>query len=259
MTYHSVKKKQTPRIVYFGVVLFILAGVIFSWVHIRGALASIFVPFAESYGISTTFVGRAVVQMDTTLTSKHTLGVENAQLRLNVERLENELAENMAHTRELEDVVTLATSTLSPVLVMYPLVTDYSRLYSSILLSKGFKSGISLNDIVYLRGRQAVCTIIEVRANSSLCKLFSAYDEQTEAVVGGTTLFMKGNGGSSFVAEVTKDQHVEEGAVVYLKRDQTLSVGIVTQVDRDPQSAFWKIYVRGMYNPLSSMVFYTSK
>lgn len=259
MIYHSVKKKQTPRFVYFGIAIFSLTVFVFSWTSIRTIIVPVVVPLANAYGVSKTGFGKMISAIDATLVSKKSLVKNNQELSLTVERLENDLALSQAKVRELEDMSTGTSSSAAPVLVMYPVVTDYSRLYSTVILSKGFKSGVTVGSLVYMRGRHLACTITEVYVNSSLCKLFSAYDETVEGVVGGVTVFVKGDGGSSFVADISKDDAIKEGDVVYLKSDPSYALGEVREIRRDEQAAFWKIYIRSYYNPLTSSSFYTSR
>jgi hypothetical protein len=101
--------------------------------------------------------------------------------------------------------------------------------------------------------------VTEVYVNSSLCKLLSAYGETVEGVAGGVTVFMKGDGGSSFTADVSKDDVIHEGDVVYLKSDPTFALGEVREIRRDQQAAFWKIFIRSYYSPLTSSTFYASQ
>jgi cell shape-determining protein MreC len=259
MTYHSVKKKQTPRSLYIGVSILLVFLFCFFWTSFRGVFIPIIVPLAERYGVAQTFVGKGIIALDDFFVSKKKIAKENRNLLLTIERLENELALSKSELKEYTTLVRDGVATSSIVVVMYPLVTDYGTMYSTVLLSKGFKSGITEGSLVYVRGRQAVCTVINVYTNSSLCKLFSGYGETTEAVVGSTTVYLKGDGGSAFIAEVPKEDSVKEGDAVYLKKDQSFIVGEVVHVERDAQSAFWKMYVKGAYNPLTSTLFYTNQ
>jgi cell shape-determining protein MreC len=188
-------------------------------------------------------------------TNKHTLIVKIRELEMNVEYLENELRERDGLLRELGSNASSSIKTIA----MYPLMKDRTEIYSTIVLSKGFKDGLTEGLLVYLRGRQPVCVLKEVHQKTSLCKLFSAHGEEIDGVVSSTTLFLKGDGGGSYVGEVPRETIIQNGDAVYLKSDETMILGTVVDVARDNQAAFWKVYVRGAYNPLTSTIFYTNQ
>ena len=79
----------------------------------------------------------------TYLTSHKTLAEKNKNLEITVEHLENSLADKDAIIREygLENMllVTATTSNRKP-LVLYPITQDVIKMYSTILLSKGFNA-----------------------------------------------------------------------------------------------------------------------
>lgn len=182
----------------------------------------------------------------------------NKSLELEIEKLENSLAEKDAIIRESVLMQEGKDANSSPVLVMYPVAEDITKLYSTILLSKGYKDGIEKGSLVYIRGMQPVCEIIEVYDKTSLCELLSRGNRTTEGVTSSSTITLSlvGEGGGSFVASIPKDMNVIVGESVYLRSNPTYMLGTVVMVKEDDQATGAKIYVRGAYNPVTSSVFY---
>jgi cell shape-determining protein MreC len=134
---------------------------------------------------------------------------------------------------------------------------DITSLYSTILLSKGFKDGLDIGEIVTVRGGQAVCTIKEVYTSSSLCLLLTASGVTTEGVTSSSsiTLSLVGRGGY-YLANIVRDTPVTVGETVYLRSDPTMVLGTVKEVSNNDQDTSWHVFVEGVYNPMTSSIFY---
>lgn len=259
MTYHSVKKQPRSKYFKFGVSILLLMLFVVFWPTLRSLLVPVFAPVASQVGLTNTLLGKVFRSFDTTFTSKASLARENQSLALLVERLENELALRDGNSREVDTAVASVSSSSEPILVMYPLMRDMTTVYSSVLLSKGFRDGVVEGSLVFVRGRHAVCFISDVYVSTSLCTLFTAHQENTEGVIGSSTVFLSGNGGSSYTASVSQGEGVNVGDIVYLKENPLYTLGEVVRVDKDMQAAFWKVYVKSGYNPITSHAFYMSQ
>jgi len=145
--------------------------------------------------------------------------------------------------------------------MLYPLAQDITKLYSTLLLSKGFKDGLGTGTTVYVRGRQAVCVIEELHASTSLCKLLSFYGSQVDGVTSSTkqNISLTGDGGGNYVALVPKESNFSIGETIMYKSDQTMKLGTIADIKNDPQDIFVRVYIRGAYNPLTSSIFYVDK
>ena len=141
--------------------------------------------------------------------------------------------------------------------ILYPLLQDVTNLYSTILLSKGFKDDIDVGDIVFTRGNEVVCIVKEVYSASSRCSLFSSSGVVTEGVTSSSsiTLSLVGRGGY-YIANILRDTPVTVGELVYLRSDQKMIIGTVRQVANNNQDTSWHVFVEGQYNPISTSVFY---
>jgi cell shape-determining protein MreC len=240
---------------WYGIVIILIIGLFYFWPIVRIMMRFYSDPLLVTYSFTTRTVGAIPQSLFELFRNKHELSVKNRELEMNIERLENEVKLRDGLIQELRG----QTASSSKIIVMYPLMRDITELYSTIVFSKGFKDGITEGALVYIRGREPVCIIKEVYQKTSLCKLFSAYGEEIDGVASSTTLFLKGDGGGSYTSEVSRDTPLQNGEPVYLKSDETMVLGTVVDIVRDNQAAFWKVYVRGAYNPLTSSIFYVDQ
>lgn len=259
MTYRSGRPKKTQKHinVALGLVAFLLF--IYFWSEFRSVAYPVVEPLIRGYGGTKSGVKVMPEFISSYFSGRHELVQRNNQLELDIERLENTVAEREAFIREqqlLKDVSDIGSNTSA--IVMYPVAEDRTKLYSTILLSKGFKDGIEKESLVYIRGLQPVCHIIEVYDHTSLCELFSKGGVETEGVTSSSSisLVLTGKGGGSFVAEIPKDTSVLVGEDVYLRSNPAYKIGTIISIQEDKQATGAVVYVRGAYNPVSSSVYY---
>lgn len=261
MKYLSDRSKSKNR--YLNIVLGFIAFTLFIyyWPTFRAIIYPIVEPVMRGYGSTKSVIDVMPSFIATYLTSHKTLAEANRNLETNVERLENQLAEREAFIREQLLIQGPGSAhSAGAVVVLYPIAEDVTKLYSTLLLSKGYKDSIQKGSIVYVRGMQPVCEIIEVYDKTSLCELFSKGNRVTEAVTSSSTITLSlvGEGGGNFTASIPKGMAVEVGENVYLRSDPTYTLGTVVTVKEDEQATGAKIYVKGAYNPVTSSVFYIS-
>lgn len=259
MTYLSGKSKSNNR--YLNIALGFIAFVLFVyyWSTFRAIVYPIVEPVLRGYGSSKGVMRIIPTSLRTYFSSRSTLATENKNLEVSIERLENELAGKDAIIREnLAATNGKIIESQKPVTVLYPIAEDITKMYSTILLSKGYKDGIEKNAIVYVRGMQPVCEIIEVFTTTSLCELLSKGNRKTEGVTSSSTmtLTLTGEGGGSYISSIPKGMNVAVGETVYLRSNPAFILGTVVMVKEDDQATGAKIYVKGAYNPVTSSVFY---
>lgn len=259
MTYRSGRSKKTRGYVNLALGLVAFSLFIYFWSEFRSVAYPVVEPFIRGYGGTKSGMKIVPEFVSSFFSARSELLQKNNELELNVERLENALAEREAFIRErllLNDVTTAENG--APVVVMYPVAQDITRLYSTILLSKGFKDGIEKEGLVYVRGLQPVCQIIEVYDHTSLCELLTKENKETEGVTASSSinLTLVGMGGGAFVAKLPKEVAVSIGEDVYLKSDPAYKLGMVVSVQDDKQATGAVVYIRGAYNPVSSSVYY---
>lgn len=266
MTYLSdktKKRRQTASLIFITVLLLILS---FGWVQIRSTLS----PMTESTVVVSNKFLKSVINIPATITnyfrSRDSYEAQKISLQNNIEDLENKIAILQAENNSLKGIeVTLKDSgekeIIKPNTTLYPLAQDITRLYSTILLSKGFKDNIKENNIVYIRGRQPVCIIEELHPATSLCKLLSAHGNIIEGVTTETkeSITLTGDGGGNFLALLPKESNFVVGESIMYKSDQTMKLGEIVDIKKDPQDVFVRVYVRGAYNPVNSTLFYVDK
>lgn len=265
MTYLSGKvnkrKKNIRYIIYISIIILL---VIF-WSVFKSFFYPVLEPFVMRYAITKTAFKDVPEFFHTYTTSRQGLVERNKNLEVDIEYLENIIAEKDAKLNELnfitEEVGIVSTEST---IVMYPLMQDVTKIYSTLILSKGFKDGVEKDMYVYVRGLQPVCIIKEVYNSTSLCELISKSGITTEVVVKGKasstiSFTVTGRGGGTFLGDVARDTHVDIGDEVYLKSDQSMKLGDVVNVMNNNQDTSWRVFVSGEYNPVTSSIFYTHK
>ena len=259
MTYLSDKankKRQYPKYVFFAI---LFLSIVFFWPFIRKYTYGAIEPAIVGYGTTKQSFIFFPEFFRAYTTSHQTLVNRQKELEIEIERLENEIADKDAQLKEFVvkgDNPGETSSAIGP-LTMYPLMQDITRLYSTVLLSKGFKDGITTGKIVYLRGNQAVCTIKEVYNDSSLCGLLSASGSTIEGVTSSSTITLTliGRGGY-YLSNIARDTPVSVGEKVYLRSDPKMVLGVIKQVANNNQDTSWHAFIEGSYNPLTSSIFY---
>ncbi len=260
MTYLSDRSRARKNYKYYVLVVIIFGLFIYFWPNIRAKLYSYVESIVINYGNLKSNFSKFPSSFHLYFSSREELDTRNKVLELNIERLENILAQKDALLIEHGFVDESGASNISSSFILYPLTQDMTTIYSTILLSKGFKDGIEEGSPVYLRGKQVACIISEVHDHTSLCKLLSASGNSVEGSISlGGTLFLKGYGGGAFIADVPKDSTVAVGEQVRLRSDPTFIIGDVIDTVADDQASSLRVYVRGPYNPVTSNVFYINK
>jgi cell shape-determining protein MreC len=184
MTYLSDRKQSKNKWQQYLFFVAVLSILVYAWPTLRVKVY----PYIESviFGYGSTKHAFTIVpsSVQSYFTSRASLLEKDRALELNIERLENALAEKNAALREKELLAFNGTTPPLPqsTLVMYPVMRDITSLYKSIVLSKGFKDGVELKSLVYVRGRQPVCIITEIYDKTSLCTLLSASGESVEGL-----------------------------------------------------------------------------
>ncbi len=263
MTYLSGKiQKRRKYSTYVVYTLIFLALVVF-WPAIKKHSYKTIEPVAVRYGVTKNSFQVFPEFFTTYITSHKILVSKNTLLESELERVTNELVTKDAQLREQLFVTSVSSSsTLKENLpiVMYPIMQDSTGMYSTILLSKGYKDGVAIGSTVYIRGKKAVCTITEVYDASSLCLLLTATDITTEGVTSSSSirLTLTGRGGY-FLANILRDTPVTVGEIVYMRSNPAVVVGTVREVSQNNQDTSWRVFVESVYNPVTSSIFYVQQ
>lgn len=260
MKYLSDKSKSR-RNSYRNAAFFFIACVtfVYFWQQIRATLYPVIEPVVRTYGGTKGAASFVPEFFSTYFSTRGELSAKNSDLEISIERLENQLAEKAGLLREYEALASgTTTATDASVIVMYPVMEDVTKLYSTIILSKGYKDGIEVGGLVYVRGLQPVCEIIEVYDRTSLCELLSKGNRTTEGVTASSsiTLSLVGNGGGNYIGTTVKGSLVYVGEQVYLRSNPSYTLGTIVKVQEDDQDTGAKVYIRGAYNPVNSSIFY---
>jgi cell shape-determining protein MreC len=261
MTYLSGKAQQKKQYIKYGIATSIFIAVLFFWPSLRSYLFGVVEPAVIGYSSTKNSFSVFPEFFSTYVVSHKKLVAQQKALEVQIESLENALADKDALLREKtnEEEISASSSDVytSRPIVMYPLMEDITTVYSTVLLSKGYKDGIVVGSMVYLRGNQAVCSIKEVYSASSLCQLLTSYGQTTEGVTSSSsiTLSLVGRGGH-FLANIARDTPVSKDEIVYLRSNPKMVLGKITHVANNNQDTSWHVFVEGAYNPVTSSIFY---
>lgn len=260
MTYLSGKTQKKRNHIKYTLYVGVFLMMLIFWPEIKSFSYKFLEPVVMRYGVTKQSLIVFPEFFSTYVASHRSLAAENKELQVRIEQLENDLAEKDARLREQIDVEFLSsTSTLqkTPPLVMYPVMQDITKIYSTILLTKGYKDGVDIGNIVYVRGNQAACTIKEVYNSSSLCLLLTASGVTTEGVTSSSSINVSLIGrGSYYLANIARDTPITIGEKVYLRSNPKIVLGVVKEVANNNQDTSWHVFVEGAYNPVTSSVFY---
>lgn len=233
---------------------------LYFWSEIKQFIYKQIEPAVIIYGNTKNLTNGIAQNIPLVSPSKSELISYNKELELTVEYLENLLAEEKGVDRE-KLLVTLASST-DDIVILYPLTEDITKIYSTLVFNKGSNEGLYSGQIVFIRGMQPVCRLMEVHEKTSICTLFSKGGDITEGIMispnSSTTINMSlvGEGGGSFSIVLPKEVDISVGNEVYLRSDQHMKLGDVVSIIKNEQAIGSKVYIKGNYNPLSSSVFY---
>ena len=265
MTYLSGNRRKGKGYIGYTLYVGIVIMLVVFWIGFKNVSYTKIEPLIHYYANTKTSL-RSIPEFFETYTSSRTSLIQKTKtLEVTIENLENTIAEKDAKLHELGLSSEELGDRSGSVLVMYPLVNDITRIYSTLLLSKGYKDGVEKDAYVYVRGLQPVCVIKEVYPSSSLCELLSSSGVVTEVVVTGKTssstiiVSLTGRGGGAFLGDVARDTPIAIGDTVALKSDLSMTIGTVVNVLNNNQDTSWKVFVSGAYNPVTSSIFYLRK
>lgn len=262
MTYLSDKSASRRRTFRLSFIIVILLVVSFGWVQIKKSLLPVVVPTYVATHSTLNAIMSIPYGIVNYFRARDTLQAEIARLQNRSEELENQITLLQAQKNESITSSTVDTSIKSkPVVVLYPLAQDVTKIYSTLLLSKGFKDDVPDGAVVYVRGRQPVCIITELHASTALCKLLSAAGNTVDGVTTSTkqNVTLTGEGGGNYVALVPKESNFVTGEDVMYQADPTMKLGEIVDIKNDPQDIFVRVYIRGVYNPVTLHTFYVDK
>ncbi len=257
MTYLSGKTRKRKIYIYYAVYTVVFVVIVSFWSPIRRNLYPVVEPVVSVYGtIRQSFLFFPEF-FHTYSTSHKELVAREKELELKVASLENTLAEKDARLREYNIASSSLRKDEKSLLLAYPLMQDVTKLYSTVLLSKGFEDGVSIGDTVTLEGDQIVCTIREVYKSSSQCLLITSSSVTTEGVTSSSSIMISlvGRGGY-FLADVERDTPITVGELVYVRSNPAFTIGTIRQIIKNDQDTSWHLIVEGAYNPITSSRFY---
>ncbi|MEN9338367.1 MAG: rod shape-determining protein MreC [Candidatus Parcubacteria bacterium] len=206
-------------------------------------------------------------QMGVYFSSRNSLVKERDLLKIEIENQKEKIVELSESQRgSLEQDASLASSSNvidignKNTISAKPIFKDFTSIYDTLLLDKGFVDGVEKGDKVFLYPNLAVGEIESIDRNTSLLKLFSKNENKVEVLMKNekenTILDIYGIGSGDFYAELPESMEISPETILYLLSDDRKAVGIVSRVEKREASFFQDVLIKGYYNTRTSHTFY---
>ena len=172
--------------------------------------------------------------------------------------------------------------------------SDFTSIYDTVLLDKGFSSGVKKGDIVFFYPNLLIGQIDTINPNTSLVVLYSKDKNKIEGVIkvsknsnkktemdnssssiqnsssskniillqdrfintSNVLIDLYGNGGGDFIATLPGNLEVSTGTIIYLSNDESKALGEVVKVEKQDASFYETVLIKGYYNTRSNDDYY---
>jgi cell shape-determining protein MreC len=140
---------------------------------------------------------------------------------------------------------------------------DFTSMYDTIILDKGFIDGIEKGDEVFLYPDLAIGQIESINRNTSILKLYSKSKNKVEGIVKSgekdIIIDIYGMGSGDFYAEIPESINISTGTIVYLSSNKNKTLGEIVRAEKREASFFQDLLIRGYYNTRLQETYFISK
>lgn len=172
--------------------------------------------------------------------------------------------------------------------------TDYTTIYSTALLNKGIRDGVSEGDLVFLYPDKAIGIISRVKNKTSQVSMFSKDKNKIEGILKikieenllkelenienieeienqlTTSSFaikssdqiivdLYGYGGGDFIMTIPKNIEVETGMEIYMANYEDKVLGSIVKIEKPEASYYQVVLIKGYYNTRENNIYYILK
>ncbi len=176
--------------------------------------------------------------------TKNSLAHENATLK---EELQSYHAKDATYASMLQEnarlraLTGLAARTKG---VAAGVVSDPSASpYGTFLIDAGTDRSVTRGDVVFTSDGFAIGTVSDPGLSTSLVTEIFAPDTSVEAIVGDTSIVLRGEGGGNARAQAPRDAHIKVGDIVRVPRVDA-PVAIIEKVQSESTGSYKEIYMR---------------
>ncbi len=192
--------------------------------------------------------------------SKSSLGNENQELKLRLEKEEARMANYdslFIENERLKEILERKREEISMTISAILSQTNQS-FYDSLIIDVGKSQNIKKGDMVFGLGNIPIGRVANVYSNSSKVILFSTPGEKTEVIIssksidpeqiGGTFVELIGRGGGNFEMILPRDFILEKGDQVTMPGINPYVVAVVETIISDPRNPFTKALLTSPVN-----------
>lgn len=189
-------------------------------------------------------IGDGFSSLGTAFVSKRSLVNENANLKLQLEQIQTNVANYNALLSENDNLKEILGRKREGdnMLLASVLAKPNESPYDTLIIDVGEKQGVIINQRVFAYGNIPIGKVAEVYPSSSKVLLYSNPGEHTEVVVSGKNVYLEavGRGGGNFEIILPKDFSVDNGTDVVLPGIVPRVVATVVKTLTDPRDTYVK-------------------
>jgi cell shape-determining protein MreC len=253
MTLHRDRRKKNFRRAYFFVLVVCLVYVLF-----MSPLSSSITGYSHQAAEPFWKLGAKVEEkLDPFLgyfSSRRELYLENKELKEQLDVMSAKLADRSFLRREnvfLKERLGRYEKEPERILAVVLAKPDITP-YDTLILDVGYDSGVSKGDLIVFEN-VVLGEVTEAYHTTSKARLYSSCGERVAVFIGDNAIAAEaeGLGGGNFEIELPQNVDVSVGDSIYIPQFQPQILGIVEQINVDPNDAFEKILFRSPINPFS--------
>ncbi len=248
MTYLRDKKQNTRKIIYTGLVVFVLVYIIL-FTRVFNIISSDVNFIAVPIWKTQSTISDIITNINVWFESKKSLEEKNRRLKDDLDIAGGKLIDrNLLYNENIKLKGLLGRKAKTGVYVFAAVLTKPDRsLYDTIIIDIGKNSGVKKNDKVLYGDNIVIGKIAEVFDNSSKVLLLSSPREKVDVVIGSNNIsaIADGRGGGNFEIKLPRDAKVYIGDAVSVPGMDTHILGVVEYIESTPSDPFKTIIFRG--------------
>ncbi|MCK5095888.1 MAG: rod shape-determining protein MreC [Candidatus Pacebacteria bacterium] len=252
MITHRDKKNKTKRnVTVFTVGVFLIYGLFFSpaALFFSGVAHTVMTPVWKiGYSIE-----NSMSPFLSYFSSRRSLWIENKDLQVQIDSMVAKVAERnflRIENRQLKEM--LGRDDKESRIFAVVLANADQTLYDTIIVDVGVKQGVSKGDMVLLED-VAIGEVFETFYTSSKVKLYSSSGNIVEVIIGEEAIRVDalGYGAGNFEIKLPRNSGVSIGDTVYLPNIFPRVLGMIEEIDDNPNDAFERVLFKSPINPFT--------
>lgn len=248
MNHHLAKTYRRRRFVILLIVIFFALVFLLQKGLLRGLnpfFTKLVTPIWQTENFTADYLGRA-------FSSKKELYKQNILLKDALEKKDLELSEVESLKRENENLksvlgrIDLGGKYILASILAKPNTTPYDTL----IIDRGAKDGINIDDLVFAKGNVVVGEIESTTDHTARVLMYSTPGNISQVIYDSTGRYFNahGLGNGTMQVDVTRDIDVSEGDSFFYPGFDNAPVGVVKKVEFDARDSFKTVLIKSPVN-----------